>query len=241
MQLFEALGLEEGGVVAAVGAGGKTTLVYSLAREAHARGLRTLVTSTTHMGTPLPEPVLYEEDDDQVEKALAESGCVTLLGKPVRSDKVEGIDPERVDALSRIADLVLVEADGARGRSLKVPAPHEPVIPKTARWVIVLAGLDSLGRPLEEALVHRLSLVLEAAGRREGETLDEEAFVKVLTSRSGYLSRTPKSSRTAVFLNKAELIPIGRDLVTRLAPPFDLALCGSARTGEVFASRKTSD
>ena len=40
-----------------------------------------------------------------------------------------GSRPSAWTLLAPLADLVLVEADGARGRSLKVPAPHEPVIP----------------------------------------------------------------------------------------------------------------
>src|SRR4029453_10181371 len=52
--LLVPLGIGRGDVVAAVGAGGKTTLVYALAAEAQAQGLSVLVTTTTHMGT-LPE------------------------------------------------------------------------------------------------------------------------------------------------------------------------------------------
>ena len=62
--------------------------------------------------------------------ALDREGRATLLGRRVREDKLEGVPPERVDELSGEADLVLVEADGARGRSLKVPAAHEPVLPR---------------------------------------------------------------------------------------------------------------
>ena len=54
MSLLGPLGLRSPEVVAVVGAGGKTTLVYRLAAEARALGRRVLVTTTTHMGT-LPE------------------------------------------------------------------------------------------------------------------------------------------------------------------------------------------
>jgi probable selenium-dependent hydroxylase accessory protein YqeC len=129
-----ALGLGHGQVVAVVGAGGKTTLVYRLAAEAHEAGLSVLVTTTTHMGT-LPDavtgPVFIEveaETEGEVTEALRDALLrerrATLLGRRIREDKLEGVSPERVDALRGVADLLLVEADGARGRSLKVPAPH---------------------------------------------------------------------------------------------------------------------
>ncbi|PYQ52399.1 MAG: putative selenium-dependent hydroxylase accessory protein YqeC [Acidobacteria bacterium] len=141
--ILAALGIGRGDVVAVAGAGGKTTLIYRLAAEARACGLRVLVTTTTHMGTldeALTGPVLVEAEGDTaaaLEEALAREGRVTLLGRRVRPDKLEGLDARRVDALARIADLVVVEADGARGRSLKVPAPHEPswcAPPPAWRW-----------------------------------------------------------------------------------------------------------
>ena len=150
--ILAALGIGRGDVVAVAGAGGKTTLIYRLAAEARACGLRVLVTTTTHMGTldeALTGPVLVEAEGDTaaaLEEALAREGRVTLLGRRVRPDKLEGLDARRVDALARIADLVVVEADGARGRSLKVPAPHEPVIPSSTTVVVGTLGHFDRGR-----------------------------------------------------------------------------------------------
>ena len=94
--LLHALGLGRADVVAVAGAGGKTTLVYRLAREARDAGLRVLVTSTTHMGT-LPEeitgPLLLEEDGEvgtRLGKVMKETGYATVLGRRVRPDKIEG-------------------------------------------------------------------------------------------------------------------------------------------------------
>jgi len=172
--LVQALGLGRGDVVAVAGAGGKTTLVYRLAAEARAAGLRVLVTSTTHMGM-LPEavtgPLILEAEGDpdpRVGNALRETGFATVLGRALRPDKIEGISAERVDALAGYADLVLIEADGARGRSLKVPAPHEPVVPRSTTVLVVVAALDALGQPLDESRVHRLELVAAATGRPSG-------------------------------------------------------------------------
>ena len=85
--LLHVLGLGRGDVAAVAGAGGKTTLVYRLASEARAAGLRVLVTTTTHMGT-LPEdmtgPVIMEDEADpdrRIETALRETGYATVLGR----------------------------------------------------------------------------------------------------------------------------------------------------------------
>jgi probable selenium-dependent hydroxylase accessory protein YqeC len=229
--------------VAVAGAGGKTTLVYRLADEARAAGLRVLVTTTTHMGT-LPEqttgPIFVEADgavDAALDEALRREGRATLLGRRVRADKLEGLTPERVDALASRADLVLVEADGARGRSLKVPAPHEPVVPSRTTLLLVVAALDVLGAPLDEAKVHRLDRVLQASGRQAGEIVDEEVIAACLRHAEGYPARRPAGARLAAFLNKAEDPPrleAAARLAARLMPPYAYVAAGSARAGVAY-------
>lgn len=242
--LLGPLRIGRGDVVAVAGAGGKTTLVYALAAGGRAAGLRVLVTTTTHMGT-LPEattgPVFVEAEGDTrsgLEQALDGGGLATLLGRRVRSDKLEGVAPERVDELARRADLVLVEADGARGRSLKTPAEHEPVVPRSTTLLLVLAALDVLGRPLAEADVHRVERVAAAAGRAPGSLVDEDVVVAALGQPSGYPSRVPPGARSAVFLNKAEqpaALEAAARIARRLVPPYQLVAAGSARAGSAQA------
>ena len=238
--LRESLGARAGDVVAVAGAGGKTTLIYKLAAEARAAGLSVLVTTTTHMGRlheAATGPILTDAEADverAVEAALAEQGLVTLLGRRLRDDKLEGFPPERVDELAGRADLLLVEADGARARSLKVPAAHEPVIPSSTSLVVVLAALDVLGHPLDEARVHRVELVSEATGRRVGETLDENAVAAALRHPVGYPSRIPSGARSVVFLNKVEdegMRAAAERIALMLVPPYDAVVAGTARGG----------
>jgi len=240
--ILAALGIGRGDVVAVAGAGGKTALVYRLAAEARACGLRVLVTTTTHMGTldeAVTGPVLVEAEGGTaraVEDALAREGRVTLLGRRVRPDKLEGLEARRVDALARMADLVLVEADGARGRSLKVPAPHEPVIPSSTTVVVVVCALDVLGHPLDEERVHRVELVRAATGVEVGEAVDEDCVAAALRHQDGYPSRIPHRARAGVFLNKAEddaCLAAGARLAMRLVPPYHWVAAGSAQSGAV--------
>jgi len=236
--LLVSLGIGRGDVVAAVGAGGKTSLVYALAAEACEQGLRVLVTTTTHMGT-LPEattgPLFVESDgvsDASIEAALRDHGRATILGRRVRADKLEGLPPERVDALASRADLVLIEADGARGRSLKAPAAHEPVVPASASILVVLAALDVLGTPAGGDLVHRPEIVGRLTGLGPDEPVTEEALAGCLAHPDGYPARIRDGLRAVVFLNKVE--DAARDaaaerIAGRLCPPYAAVLAGSAR------------
>ena len=241
--LLSALGIVRGDVVSVVGAGGKTTLVYALAAQARAAGMRVLVTTTTHMGT-LAEattgPVMVESEageaatEAELARALATEGRATVLGRRVRADKLEGLAPQRVDALARAADLVLVEADGARGRSLKAPAAHEPVIPSSTTRVVVVAALDALGLPLDEVRVHRLEVVCALTGAEPGAMVDAGLMAAVLAHASSYPSRIPAGVRAGVFLNKADDEPAlqaARAVAAHLVPPYDFVAAGSARDG----------
>lgn len=240
--LLHALGLGRGDVVAVVGAGGKTTLVYRLAREAREAGLRVIVTSTTHMGT-LPEevtgPVLQEEEGDvgtRLGQVMRETGYATVLGRRERPDKIVGLGGPRIDDLVGSADLLVIEADGARGRSLKVPAGHEPVIPRSTTAVVVVAALDVLGQPLDEALVHRVELVAAATGRSPGQTVDEDTVASALAHAEGYPARIAPGTRSAVFLNKAEdaaTQAAAERIAPRLLGTYARVAAGSARGGDV--------
>lgn len=239
MSLLAALGVGRD-VVALVGAGGKTTLTYRLAGEAWRAGMRVLVTTTTHMGM-LPEavtgPVFVEAEANPLpalDEALRRHGRATLLGRRLRSDKLEGVPPERVDELAARADLVLVEADGARGRSLKLPAAHEPVIPKSSTLVIVLAALDVLGAPLAEERVHRLELVAAACGRAPGQLVEAADVAAALSAEGGYPARIGAGRRAGAFLNKAEgeaAWGAAEAIAARLVPPYRFVAAGSAREG----------
>jgi probable selenium-dependent hydroxylase accessory protein YqeC len=232
------LGIGRGDVVAAVGAGGKTTLVYTLAAEAHAAGWRVIVTTTTHMGT-LPEattgPLFVESDgvsDSTIDRALRDHGRATILGRRVRADKLEGLAPERVDALASRADLVLIEADGARGRSIKGPAAHEPVVPRSASVMVVLAAADVLGTPAGGELVHRPEIVARLTGLRPDDLVTEAALATCLTHPDSYPARMRAGLRAVVFLNKVEdaaLDAAAERIAGRLCPPYAAVVAGSAR------------
>jgi len=238
-RLLEALGVERGDVVCVAGAGGKTTVVERLAEEARQAGLTALVTATTHMGGLAASglPLVLESDGDadrRIARALAERDRVWLLGERLREDKLRGVPPERVDALVGRADLLLVEADGARRRSLKAPGPQEPVLPSRTSLLIVVAGLDAIGRPFGPEVVHRFEIACALTGAAAGRPIDAALFADLLRHPESYPSRRPAGARLALFLNKAdgEGAPeaVAR-LEGHLAPPYDRVAVGSAAEG----------
>lgn len=206
--LVDALSVGAGDVVSLVGAGGKTTVLYALATDLRKRGFSVVATSTTRMQMPVTAataPPLVVVDDEEnwlttVKARLSRYGSVTVIQKRSRDDKLEGLDPVMIDPLRSLADCVVIEADGARGRSLKAPGRHEPVIADETTLTIILVGLDVLDQRLDEDQVHRLEVVTNLAGTGPGMEVTEDVIAAAVVK--GYLPTIPKGSRHAVFLNK---------------------------------------
>jgi len=122
LALREALALGDREVVAFVGAGGKTTALFRLARELHAGGALVVVTTTTKILVPPASPDLEVVVEPQPARLLAAVATALALGRiPVvarattAKGKLEGVPPEWVADLAALPGVahVLVEADGA--------------------------------------------------------------------------------------------------------------------------------
>jgi probable selenium-dependent hydroxylase accessory protein YqeC len=208
--IIEALRIEKGDVVSLVGAGGKTTTLYGINGELRRHGMTVITTTTTHMQTPqyattLPPLVYAAEEKDwlrTVRDRVNRYGSATVVGAAEREDKLSGLDSEQVRSLQGLADCVILEADGARGRSLKVPAAHEPVIPDVTSLTVVIVGLDVLGLPMDAQHVHRLDELVEITGADPGTPVSEELIATALTK--GYLPKLPRQSGRVFFVNKVD-------------------------------------
>jgi probable selenium-dependent hydroxylase accessory protein YqeC len=205
-------------VVSLVGAGGKTSLMFALAQEILNLELTVITTTTTRILPPTTEqsPALaLLEDAGGLEcavESLARLGQATV-GRCITPDgKVAGIAAETTHHLIKLADHVIVEADGASGRPVKAPEEWEPVIPDCADLVIPVVGLDCIGRAADRQTVFRLERFLAATGLSAGDQITPEAIGRLIGSPHGCLRQVPARSRVAAFLNKAD----------RLTPPWDI-------------------
>jgi probable selenium-dependent hydroxylase accessory protein YqeC len=129
-------------VISAVGAGGKTSYLLALARRYAAQGRRVVFTTSTHIQRLPDEPgvrVLGVPSEDEHK-----------LASPFIGNSLDSIRPQFRSSL-KAADVILIEADGARGYPLKLPRAHEPVILQETQTVYGVAGMTAIGRRWEEA------------------------------------------------------------------------------------------
>jgi molybdenum cofactor cytidylyltransferase len=217
VRLKRALGVERGEVVSLVGAGGKTTTMFRLADELVLDGWKVLTTTTTMIWREERcAPMVLEPDGDRLldeaRSALNDHGRVTVAsGFDEAQGKLVGIDPSLVEALIALpeVDAIIVEADGAKGRSLKAPAPYEPVIPPRTSLLVPMAAIDALGQPLDQRTVHRPEIVARLSGSGLGQTITSALMSTVLLHPQGGLKNAPPQARVLPLINKVDAANVG--------------------------------
>ena len=211
--LLEAFGLGDRRYVHLIGGGGKTSLMFALAGALATTGRSVLTTTSTRIAAPEvadSERVVIGTDAaslvERLRSEFASRRHVTAAGSRVdEGRKLGGLPVAVLDELagSHVADIVLVEADGSAGRSLKAHLPHEPVVSPRADLAIAVIGVDCLGQPIDDAHVHRADLFRERLGRPPGAAVTPEDAAGIVFHREGYLARVPGNCGVIVFINKA--------------------------------------
>ncbi len=221
-KLRHALELGRKELISIVGGGGKTSLLFALARELMEDGFRVISTTTTKVRCEetLRAPCFISEAATpaflpEVRRSVLEKGHV-FVGKSVLPiGKVDGIAPELANRLflEMPIDTLITEADGAAGLPLKGHASHEPVIPSGATMVIAVAGLEPLGRPFGPETVFRHEIFAAVTGAKKGENLSSEHIAAIFCKPEGLFRNAPPMAVKVAFLNKMDLLEKEEDAV----------------------------
>jgi len=190
MVLIDAL--EAGsGIVCAIGAGGKKTTLYAIAR--HHPG-RVAITSTVYI------PYFPDDTDATVviDEETALQDRLEALGNPPRvayacpgtkSGRNAGVDPALIRKIHDELrfDLTLVKADGARMRWIKALKPGEPVLPPGTRTVLVVVSARALGQPLGHRTAQRPERIAAVSGAAIGAPFSPRHMASLLTGEEGLM------------------------------------------------------
>ena len=102
---------EKGHVISLVGGGGKTTLMYNLAAHCARKGWRVLAATTTHIMQP-PGGVWAQTDAELFR--LWKCGSYAVAGTAAHGGKLTAPPQAQLERWMTLADIVLIEADGAK-------------------------------------------------------------------------------------------------------------------------------
>ena len=211
MKLEEAFGLQEREVVSVTGGGGKTTLLFALAEELSTARQGIILTTTTKIWAPEPSPSFglflstqFSVLRDRISRHLGDYPYLIVAQERLSNGKLRGIPPLWVESLAAIpgVSILLVEADGAAGRSLKAPREDEPVLPGNTSLLVPVVGIDVLGCPLDEQHVFRAELAARLLHLQPG----QEVTLQIIADLLGLIVKNhPPGTRVVPFINKIDL------------------------------------
>jgi probable selenium-dependent hydroxylase accessory protein YqeC len=229
--IFDSLGLfDESGVISLIGAGGKTSLMFGLARELAASGRTVLSTTTTNLFFPTedqsPVTLVTETVPDLLARAATalKDHCHVSAGTRHMPDigKLKGFPASKIDEIRHagLFDWIIVEADGARQLPIKASDTHEPVMPSSTTAIVHVTGLDALNTPVDETHVHRPALFCANTGLVPGSRVDMSAMAVscMLETRKAW-ALAGSDPAVVIWLNKADdpvRIAAGQALAARL-------------------------
>ena len=227
-------------VLSVVGGGGKTSLIFRIMEELTAVGKKVLITTTTHMAYEPDRPFAEDEDMISIKHNLEEHGYTIAAALDREKCKISALSEEKMKEITALADVILIEADGAKKCPLKVPASWEPVIWKPTDLVIAVAGMDAAGKPIQE-VCHRPENVADFLGKEAEEKVTEEDIVRIVLSTEA-LRKCVDGREYRVLLNKADIpgkSQVAESIADRLEEQGIHAAWGSLREKEYHICGKS--
>lgn len=211
MTLGEAFSLEKREVISLVGGGGKTSLLFAFGKELPPCRKGILLTTTTKIWEPPASPnfaLFLSEQFSEVKRWVKNNGdktpCLLIARKKLGNGKLVGIPPQWVEKLPSGGNIsmIVIEADGAAGRSLKAPREGEPVVPQNTTLLVPVMGIDVLGCPLDEEHVFRSEIASRLLNLAIGSEITETIISTLL---SELIKGRPPEARVIPFINKVDL------------------------------------
>jgi len=191
--LVEALEARSG-IVCAIGAGGKKTTLYAIARTHPGRVAITATVYTPYFPQDLGASQVIDREEALPPRleGLREARRVAYACPGDKPGRHAGVDPALIRSIhdSLGFDLTLVKADGARMRWIKAPKPGEPVLPPGTGTILVVVAARALGEPLGDRTAHRPDWVATITGAKIGMPFSPLHLARLLSHRDGLLAGT---------------------------------------------------
>lgn len=242
LSLAHALRISAPSSIAFIGAGGKTTTIFKLAREL---SQPVIVTATTHLGSwqaEFADKHIITETPAAIEKLEhGLKGVILITGKK-DGNRINPVNDDLLNWLNQFCGYhsipLLMEADGSRQKPLKGWADHEPPIPNFIDVVVQVVGMSGLGKSLTEEFVHRPDTFSRLSDLQTGEIVTSEAVIKVLSHPENGMRNAPASARKILLLNQAdeaETQAVARSMIPALLPSYDAVVIASHLREIIYA------
>ncbi|MDF2505371.1 selenium cofactor biosynthesis protein YqeC [Clostridium sp.] len=204
MKLKDLLNINKGDVVSIVGAGGKTTLMFSLAEELRLED-KVLVTTTTKIYVPERKQYDYiaeSKGEFNHYNKLNKKG-IYIYGKAVNDEKkLIGLDFELLNKQLPYFDYVLIESDGSKKKPIKGWKDNEPVISSKTSKTIGVLSIENLLMEINEENVHNLEQFMNITGSSKYDIINMDHIMALIFSFKGLFKDAV--GEKILFINKVD-------------------------------------
>jgi molybdenum cofactor cytidylyltransferase len=249
MDLRQAIRAQRDSQIAFVGAGGKTTAIFQLARQMEPS---VFVANSTHLANSQVSladrhVVWMAEGNPPVLDTYIASEITLFTADQTSEDRWAGLKEAELFQLHHFSlenqIPLLIEADGSRQHPLKAPADHEPAIPGFANQVVVLAGVSGIGKPLTGAWVHRPEIFSRISGRRIGEIIQAGDVGILVSHPQGGLKNIPSGARKTLIVNQAiniDWISVIQPIIKYTLGVFDSVVVAELQKNMIISAHEKS-
>lgn len=242
-------------VIAVCGAGGKTTICKRLATHYANENNKVCITTTTNMWFDSDVRDNFFDIDSKANASDILHKVYYSGHENIEKGKLTPLSNDEYKKLCSIFDYVIVEADGSKGMPMKIPygikderygdkksgKNPEPVIPDNANEIIIVVGMEALGRKISY-VCHRFDEFYDRDEFIKENDINEDTLVdekiidkfvnhyylepikekfpstKVYIYKNDYVKNKKSSSNSNIFLNERL-----KDMDTKIC----IAICAS--------------
>lgn len=238
MKLKDALDVRLGDVVTIVGAGGKTTVMFTLGEELR-KDNKVLITTTTKIYMPETHQFDFLEIDfHKFNEHIIDKG-IYIYGESLDDEnKIKGLNLDILEKQLHKFDYVLVEGDGSKRKPIKGWREDEPVVSSNTTKTVGVLSIEVVGKEINEKNIHRVDRFLDITNSNIGEIIDLEIITSLVFHEKG-LFKDAKGEKI-LFINKVEshkdkmLAECLKEKIKKINNGYiNKIICGSLR-GEVY-------
>ena len=208
MNILESFRINHPVKLAAVGAGGKTSFLFALAREIPGK---CIITTTTHISIEQSnrgDIRLLSNDLNLYKKIIAapENATIIIVGTQQGRERVNGPDQAILAQLHTLCEQenlsLLVEADGSKKLPLKAFANHEPAVPEWIDIIVHIIGWNSIGKQVDDTNIFRVDRYCELTNQKKGDIINFSSIANLLLHEKGGKKAIKHNQRSIIFFNQ---------------------------------------
>lgn len=204
MILNKILDIKVNSVISIVGAGGKSTLMYTLAQELR-KDYKCLVTTTTKIYLPYKEQFDYMAVGTEEFNKLKHNSNkgIYVYGSSINDEnKLIGVNPAELEIDVPNFQYLLIESDGSKRKPIKGWNSTEPVVLSATTNTIGVISIEAIGNKINEDNIFRVKEFLDITNTCENHIISEANIVSLIFHKYGLFKNS--AGEKILFINKVE-------------------------------------